>query len=373
RTRKTGESITLVLLAIGTGEKYGTVWSWYDWRTRDALIQIASGGTADDLWSIVQSATRPAGVASGWQYAIARNLQEIALVNARLYGGRSTLKRGLERLIHMHECWLRGGEKTRPLSEVILPSARSDPSWVSMVAGELQFLLHSHSAEVLSGALHGLQVLCAAHDEAIPFILPSPETDLWVLMWSLLLAESLARSKPEAVASQLSKVEPYLSSNDLAIRTQAWVAISTCVSRLGQSPVMFPSPPVEQSQIELRLPPRALFHSPERKMGSMRLVNREQVARSMVARLEATTEANLAEGLSEVARQLNHAQVLTRKKGPGTLYWGSDMDCSGNGGYADLGNALERFMRNTAFPASLVIRFAHGYLLGDDAWLLRST
>src|SRR5690606_16977614 len=104
-----------------------------------------------------------------------------------------------------------------------------------------------------------------------------------------------------------------------------------------------------------------------------RLVNREQVARSMVARLEATTEANLAEVLSEVAHQLNHSQVLTRQKGPGNLYWGRDMDCSGNGGYAELGNALDRFMRKTPFPASLVIRFAQGYWLGDDAWLLRAT
>ncbi|MFO1450356.1 MAG: ATP-binding protein [Opitutaceae bacterium] len=377
RKNSTGESIAAVLRGVGTGSEMSSAWSGYDWKTRASLLHLGATCSEAELWALAEAATKFAGAGSRWSESVAQNILFVALARADARGA-GELKAGLTRILDMHERWLRGGELALPFKAVTLPAAGPALGWNELAAQELLFLLNSRSAEVLSGALYGIQVL-VAHDPKVMdrFFTPLP-ADEWVLKWLLLATEVWALLHPGEFSRIQPQVTACLKHASLKIRTQAWVILAGYAMATGAAFPSFPQKAPPKSSDEdpnLVLPARELFHTADRKFGGMRLVDRELSVKGIIKRIEATTGADLDSVVAEVAEVFRKMPAETKddRIGSRQLCRDGDMYCGTVQADEVLAKALEGFMAGNPLPEKIAPRFAQGYLSGDDPWILSRT
>jgi hypothetical protein len=376
RKNNTGESIAAVLRRVGTGSEFGSAWSWYDWRTRSSLLHLGATCTEPQLWALAEAAIKFAGAGSRWSESIAQNILFVALARADARGV-GELKAGLSRILDMHERWLRGGELALPFKAVTLPAAESPIAWSELAGQEIMFLLNSRSAEVLSGALHGIQALVAHQPPVMERLFTPLPTDEWVLNWLLLATEVWARRYPGEFSRIQPRVAACLDHASLKIRTQAWVILAGYTMATGAKLPPFPQKawPTFADESGVVRPARELFQTSDRRFGAMRLVGRELSVQGMVKRIEATTGADLDPVVTEVAEVFREmpAESMKVRLGPPQLCRDGDMYCGTVQADDVLAKALEGFMADNPLPEEGAPRFVQGYLSGDDPWILCRT
>jgi len=310
-----------------------------------------------------------------WPESVAENMQQVLLARADALGV-DELRKGLARILGMHELWLRGGQKWLPFEAVKLPAAGRPLTWGELAAGELRYLLESRSAEVLHGALHGIQVLVSHQPQAIGWLLNDLPADPWVLKWLLLAAEVWASKFPEEFGRAAGNVRPLLAAGELALRAQAWVVLALHAKATGQTLPTFPQrKEAREEQTQLVQPEKQLLETPQRQIGGMRFAGPEHAVLGVLNRIAATTGAELEEVLSNVAIELAGLPVRNRgtREGPKHLHHDGGMYCGSTEAETALGHALDRFMAENPLPEQLAGAFAQAYLPGDDPWILRQT
>ena len=360
-----------LLDAVGVGAPY----SWSSWSSGgyNALREIAELVSDDHLWRLVGAAIKYAGAGTAWTQGVARNLQHVLLARATR-NGAPELRSGLQRLLQMHEKWVRGGRCELDLPVITLGPPTPVATWTEFVARCLVFLLASRSAEVIDSVLIGIHALANHEPSVIRHLFAATDSDPWKQHWILNAAEVWASLFPAHLNECRSVIEPVMHSGPLHQRLQAWIVLHRLARALGRTVPQFPHPPSGgETELTLIPPPRQILATTPLQHGSFRFVDRFLSSESTLKRVEAVTGADLSEVRSEVAVKLRESSPEDFDKLP----WPKRIRCSGDTrivvfeSEAILDEAFDRCLRRSPLPSALYNYFTQAYLSNEDPWILR--
>lgn len=360
------------LSQVGPVSPYGGSWYYDDQETVPSLRAIAEIVSDDQMWSLVMAAN--IGIARGgsaWLQSMTENLFEVLLARASARGV-STLRAGLESMGDMHERWLRGGRKTENIKPVKLPLADNTATWADAVETSLDILLGSLAGEVISSGLQAVHAWITARPDRIEHLFLRWSGDDWKANWLLVLAERWAAEHPDQMNKVQTVLETMARERVLHLRLQAWLVQLVLAASKGKNLPEFPDNPnyTPTTDVPLTVPEKELLETTRKQVGASNFVDRFGAAKGILTRVERSMGCNLSDvetNIAQIVLQLPDSERPTTF--PENLHAYGDVYCSLKELGPVISAAFERKLADEPLALPTVLRFAHGYLHGEDAWL----
>lgn len=363
------------LSAVGTDQDYTAGWSHcFGIHDREAVLELATLVTDDELWALVDAAVRGIGRGSRWTHGIAGNLHAVTFGRAKARGV-SAVRERLDAIHAMHDRWTGGGRRDIEFPTLTMPDLEVVATWEEVSLGVLNVLLGSRSAEVLSSASTGLHALVEHDPRLIPEILALASNDEWRLRWVLNAMESWAAIHPLAVDEVRPQLEELMKQGPLDVRLQVWVVLTRWADVQGRERPRFPMPTNAPEKSPILRPARAVMETEANVRGATRFVDRYGAVRTKLATIEALTgyprdgvETDAAENL--VAAMNNPNLINGEWNSP---HRSGDMMCHEFVAESALGEALDRVLTADFWTSSRIVRLSQAFLEGEDPWIVRRT
>ena len=364
--------VSSTLSQVGNTSPYGSTWSFEDAGSIGSLQEIAALVGDEAMWHLVSAAQAGIGRGSVWLQGVTENLFDVLLARADA-SGPTTLRTGIEKLCDMHERWLRGGKKAGSISVVTIPAADPATTWDDAVETSLDVVLGSYSSEVVASGLEATHAWITAKPGRIEQLFHRWDTDDWRSKWLLTLAERWATEHPSDLHHVKSLLETIARNRALHLRLQAWLVLVLLAKSRDEELPQFPENPNYQSadNAPLFVPPRELMDTPDKRVGSSNFVDRFGAAESVLGRVAAALDCSLSDIETKVADEILR---LPKEDNPTTfpayLHADGDIFCSVTGMEPVLSAAFEQKLADEPLESAMVIKFAHGFLNGEDPWIV---
>lgn len=286
--------------------------------------------------------------------------------------GEDTIREGLNCQLDMHARWIfgQGNVSTQPTGE--LAGCGLPDDWEGVAIQLLQVLFTSHSAEVLSSALEGMDFLVESRPASIAKILEKFDQQ-WARHWLLNAAELWAVRHPGEIAHVRGELLQQMSDGILADRLQAWVVLARNADTTRTSRPDFPiSDTPDLDYHEGEAPNTGLLHVPPLQKGHVRFSVDHAAAESMLKYCEYFGfKFRALEGL--VAEALSKSRALPRtpleERGPRRY---DDMQCTDLDVESAVGGAIVKVLSSDWCGQEHVALLAQATLANEEAWVYRT-
>lgn len=367
--------IRRVLEHFGINYSMSGGWGRYSGELKSALLKIIAMIPDEQLWAVVPAAIMRCDEGGYWYSSVCENLQALLLARATI-AGHSQLESGLSRVLDMHQRWACGGDLGLPLPTVHPAEGSAVASWEELATRIFATLLSSRYGNVVESAMIGANALVSWRPQYLPLVFDAVGNDVWRLRWLLTLSEVWAVTNSDAMLLVVDRLNRLGAGTPLDIRLHVWI-IQLALNRqkgVTVSPFAFVAPEETEIEISTNLAPGLLETMPEMR-GSFRLVDRHQVAASILRKIQ-TASGMECDGLEHsIGTRLLCLERVDDNEHPWPELIRNDNDwlCTGEEGHRILNEELDRVIRDRIDSPAQLFRFAQAVLPSEDGWILRQS